>query len=264
MGVSIVTSWPSCCSNLNSLVFMTLSRTSRHSSYRPSQFRSQETRRNQVTGALRQRNVRQDAVESVTADGVISNGSFFRCQCSLTTSKSTKKKNRHFEWVRLGRASPAWARRRTKRARRRAEGHKQARPDKEAEETGQVRVDLHESLDQQGSQDNERARPPVLKAVSWESIANSSPECILPEPDDTAGKTSLRCAAATTRISPSIRGQARAGEPAETCRACFATDDKTTSLNQWLCVFFHHSSLFFCKDVQALRVRFFCCSLHSS
>ena len=47
----------------------------------------------------------------------------------------------------------------------------------EAEETGQVRVNLHESHDQQGSRANERARPPMLKAVSWESIANSSPEC---------------------------------------------------------------------------------------
>ena len=75
-------------------------------------------------------------------------------------------------------ARRTWARRRTKRARRREEGLKRGRPDNEAEETGQVRVNLHESLDQQGSQANERARPPVLKAVSLESIANSSPECM--------------------------------------------------------------------------------------
>ena len=47
----------------------------------------------------------------------------------------------------------------------------------EAEEGGQVRVNLHKSLDQKGSWANERARQPVLKAVSRESIANSSPEC---------------------------------------------------------------------------------------
>ena len=47
----------------------------------------------------------------------------------------------------------------------------------EAEETGQVRVNLHKSLDQKGSWANEGARQPVLKAVSRESIANSSPEC---------------------------------------------------------------------------------------
>ena len=46
-----------------------------------------------------------------------------------------------------------------------------------AEETGQVRVNLHKSLDQKGSWANERARQPVLKAVSRESIGNSSPEC---------------------------------------------------------------------------------------
>ena len=58
-----------------------------------------------------------------------------------------------------------------------AEGLKRARPDNEAEETGHVRVNLHESLDQQGSGANERAHPPVLKAVSGESIAKSSPGC---------------------------------------------------------------------------------------
>ena len=55
---------------------------------------------------------------------------------------------------------------------------KRARPNNEAEEAGQVRVNLHEGLDQQGGQANERARPPVLKAVSRESIANSSPQCM--------------------------------------------------------------------------------------
>ena len=39
------------------------------------------------------------------------------------------------------------------------------------------RVNLHESHDQQGSRANERARPPMLKVVSWESIANSSAAC---------------------------------------------------------------------------------------
>ena len=48
----------------------------------------------------------------------------------------------------------------------------------EAEETGQVRVNLHKNLDQKGSWANERARQPVLKAVSRESIATSSPECM--------------------------------------------------------------------------------------
>ena len=71
-------------------------------------------------------------------------------------------------------ARRAWARRRTTRAKRRAEGRERARPN----EAGQVRVNLHASLDQRGSQASERARPPVLKAVSRRSIASSLPKCM--------------------------------------------------------------------------------------
>ena len=38
----------------------------------------------------------------------------------------------------------------------------------EAEETGQVCVNLHESRDQQGNQADERTRPPMLGAGAWE------------------------------------------------------------------------------------------------
>ena len=47
-----------------------------------------------------------------------------------------------------------------------AQSIKRARPDNETEETGQVRVNLHESLDQQGSRANDRARPPVGVTLS--------------------------------------------------------------------------------------------------
>ena len=43
----------------------------------------------------------------------------------------------------------------------------------EAEETGQVCVNLHGSRDQQGNRANERARPPVLGAVAWEINART-------------------------------------------------------------------------------------------
>ena len=82
-----------------------------------------------------------------------------------------QQENRHHEWSdsdaphRRADARRAWGRRRTKRARRRAEGRKRARPENEAEETGQVRLNFLPSLDQQGSQANERACPP-LKAES--------------------------------------------------------------------------------------------------
>ena len=74
--------------------------------------------------------------------------------------------------VRLGRVSPACRRQASLRptsiravrggARKDASEHDQSN---EAEETGQVRVNLHESLDQQGSRAKVRARPPVLNAV---------------------------------------------------------------------------------------------------
>ena len=59
-------------------------------------------------------------------------------------------------------ARRAWAPRRTARRTRSAEGRERACPNTEAGEAGQVRVNFHESLDQQGSQAGERARPPVL------------------------------------------------------------------------------------------------------
>ena len=83
---------------------------------------------------------------------------------SMLSQHQSQQKNHNYEWSdsdaphRRADARRAWARRRTKRARRRAEGLKQPRPDNEAEDTVQVRVNLHESLDQQGSQANERAR----------------------------------------------------------------------------------------------------------
>ena len=53
---------------------------------------------------------------------------------------------------------------------------REARPNLEAEEAGQVHVNLHKTLEQPSGQINERAHPPVLMAVSRETIANSSPE----------------------------------------------------------------------------------------
>ena len=41
----------------------------------------------------------------------------------------------------------------------------------EAEETGQVSVNLHGSRDQQGDRADERARPPVLGAGAWDQNA---------------------------------------------------------------------------------------------
>ena len=43
----------------------------------------------------------------------------------------------------------------------------------EAEETGQIRENLHGSCDQRGNQANELARPPGLKDVSSETIART-------------------------------------------------------------------------------------------
>ena len=74
---------------------------------------------------------------------------------SVTPSKSTA--NRRYDSDPSHRRADArrtWPQRRTKRARRRAEGVKRARPDNEAEETRQVRVNLHVCLDQQGSRAN--------------------------------------------------------------------------------------------------------------
>ena len=53
------------------------------------------------------------------------------------------------------------------------QGLERAQPGNNAEETGQVRVYLHGIRDQQGSRANERARPPVLKAVNWEINART-------------------------------------------------------------------------------------------
>ena len=43
----------------------------------------------------------------------------------------------------------------------------------EAEETGQVRVNLHGGRDHQGNRANERARPPVLAVVAWDINART-------------------------------------------------------------------------------------------
>ena len=107
-----------------------------------------------------------------------------RGQCTLTASKSTNKKKRHYQWSNSDAphwrpdAKCTWARRRTTSARMRAEERERARPNTEAGEAGQVGVNLHESLDQPGIQARERARPTVLKAVSRRSTANSSPKCM--------------------------------------------------------------------------------------
>ena len=96
-----------------------------------------------------------------------------RSWCSQCTLQSVKvSKNRHCEWFTTGAphwradANRAWARRRTARARRCVEGRERARPNTEAGEAGQNRVNLRERLHQQGSQAREHARPPVLKAAS--------------------------------------------------------------------------------------------------
>ena len=94
-------------------------------------------------------------------------------------------KKRHYEWSSADAshwradARRAWARRRTTHARRRAEGRRRAGPNLEAEEAGQVHVNLHKNLDQPGGQISVRARVPVvLKVVGGRSIAGSSPKCM--------------------------------------------------------------------------------------
>ena len=122
---------------------------------------------------------------------------------ALSVSKSTKK--RRYEWSgsdaphRRAGARRTWARRRTTRTRRRAEGRKRARPDNEADEAGQVRRNLHNSLEKQGGQASERARPPALKAVSPEE------HCQL-----TAKKKTAKAAASTCQ-----RGCRQVGVPSE-------------------------------------------------
>ena len=101
----------------------------------------------------------------------------------MHSQREGQPKHRHFEWSNSD--APHWradttrarARRCATRARR-VERRERARPNTAAGEAGQVCVNPHESMDQQGSQASERARPPVLKAVSRKSIANSSPKCM--------------------------------------------------------------------------------------
>ena len=98
---------------------------------------------------------------------------------SAFAQRQIQQKSR-FEWSSSD--APHWradarralARRRTTHVRRRAEGRRRAHPNLEAEEAGQVHVDLRKNLDQLGGQTSARSRPPVLKAVGRRSTGDRS------------------------------------------------------------------------------------------